>query len=88
MNRLVVAGAMTVLLAACIAAADRKGSDLPDFTMTPAQEKVFLETFGAGTAPRAMYFRMKNERQARQRAEAERDRVALELQTVTLPTLR
>ncbi len=60
--------------------AAKRGGVLPDFTMTPSQEKVFLETFGAGTAPRAMYFRMKNERQARQRAEAERDRMALELQ--------
>lgn len=43
---------------------------LPDFTMTPDQERVFAETFGAGTAPRAMYFRMKNERQSRQAAES------------------
>lgn len=43
---------------------------LPDFTMTPEQEKVFTDTFGAGTVPRAMYFRMKNERQARQAAES------------------
>lgn len=47
-----------------------KPSSLPDFTMTPDQEKVFMQTFGDGTAPRAMYFRMKNERRARQTAEA------------------
>lgn len=62
-----------------MADAARRG-ELPDFTMTAAQEKVFLDTFGPGTAPRAMYFRMKNERQSRQRAETERDRVKLELQ--------
>lgn len=45
-------------------------SSLPDFTTTPEKEKVFLDTFGPGTPQRAMYFRMKNERQARQSAEA------------------
>lgn len=56
-------------------------SSLPDFTFkTPEQEKVFLDAFGTGTPQRAMYFRMKNERQARQRAEQERDRLSLELQ--------
>lgn len=50
-------------------------SSMPDFKFkTPEQEKVFLEAFGAGTPQRAMYFRMKNERQARQAAEAERDK--------------
>lgn len=44
---------------------------LPDFTLkTPEQEKAFLDAFGPGTAPRAMYFRMKNERHARQAVEA------------------
>lgn len=51
---------------------DRKISNggLPDFTITPEQEKVFTDTFGAGTPVRAIYFRMKNERHARQAAEA------------------
>jgi hypothetical protein len=50
-------------------------SSLPDFTFkTPEQEKAFLDAFGAGTPQRAMYFRMKNERQARQSAEQERDK--------------
>lgn len=50
---------------------EKKTSSLPDFTITdPAKEKVFLDTFGSGTPQRAMYFRMKNERQARQQAEA------------------
>lgn len=50
-------------------------SSLPDFTFkTPEQEKAFLDAFGTGTPQRAMYFRMKNERQARQAAEAERDK--------------
>lgn len=49
---------------------DKAKSSLPDFTFkTPEQEKVFLDAFGAGTPQRAMYFRMKNERQARQAAE-------------------
>lgn len=57
-------------------------SSLPDFTITdPAKEKVFLDTFGSGTPQRAMYFRMKHERQARQKAEMERDRLKLEVQT-------
>lgn len=43
---------------------------LPNFDMTPEQEKVFLAAFGPGTSPRAMYFRMKNERRARQAQEA------------------
>lgn len=49
----------------------RSPSSLPDFTITdPAKEKVFLDTFGPGTPQRAMYFRMKNERQSRQAAES------------------
>ncbi len=43
---------------------------LPDFTMTPDQEKVFFETFGPGTPARAMYFRMKNERKSRQNSDS------------------
>jgi len=44
-----------------------KPSSLPDFTFkTPEQEKAFLDAFGPGTPQRAMYFRMKNERSARQ----------------------
>lgn len=61
---------------------EKKGeSSLPDFEIKdPAKLQVFLDTFGPGTPQRAMYFRMKNERQSRQRAEQERDRLALELQ--------
>lgn len=44
-------------------------SSLPNFDMTPEQEKVFFETFGPGTAPRAMYVGMKAERRSRQIAE-------------------
>jgi hypothetical protein len=59
----------------------RADSSLPEFTFkTPEQEKAFMDAFGPGTEQRAMYFRMKNERQSRQRAESERDRMALELQ--------
>lgn len=77
--------------------AEVKPSTLPDFTFkTPEQEKAFLDAFGSGTPQRAMYFRMKNERQSRQAAEAERDkertkREALEARIATLekgaPTL-
>ncbi len=44
---------------------------LPEFgALTPEQEKVFTDMFGAGTPQRALYFRMKNERSQRQAAEA------------------
>jgi hypothetical protein len=46
---------------------------MDDVVLTPEQEKVFLDTFGPGTPHRAMYFRAKNERFARQRVEKERD---------------
>ena len=71
---------------AVISPSEPKGEDkkappqgvLPDFTFkTPEQEKAFTDAFGPGTPQRAMYFRMKNERQARQVAEAERDKVLL-----------
>lgn len=45
-------------------------SGLPDFSLTPDEEKVFLDTFKPGSTPRGLYFRMKNERQARQTLEA------------------
>lgn len=67
-------------------------SSIPDFTFkTPEQEKAFLDAFGTGTPQRAMYFRMKNERQARQAAEADRDkerqsREALEARIKALET--
>lgn len=51
-----------------------------DAEMTAEQEKTFLEMFPPGTKPRAFYFRAKNERLSRQNAEAERDKLALELQ--------
>lgn len=56
-------------------AKDDKGgkSSLPDFTFqTPEQEKAFLEAFGPGTPQRAMYFRMKNDRSAKQAERAGR----------------
>jgi hypothetical protein len=61
---------------------ERRGENhIPDFTFkTPEQEKAFTDAFGPGTPQRAMYFRMKNERIARQNAEAERDRLQLENQ--------
>jgi hypothetical protein len=46
-------------------------STLPDLEFkTPEQEKAWLDAFGPGTPQRGLYFRMKNERQARQNAEA------------------
>lgn len=65
--------------AAPVPAPVKNNGTLPDFTMTPEQEELFLKTFGPGAAPRAMYFRMKNERQARQKEAAEKQAVAAEL---------
>lgn len=47
-----------------------KKNAIPDFSMTPEQEKVFLQTFGEGTPQHGTYLRMKSERRARQAAEA------------------
>lgn len=60
-----------------------KRNTLPDFTFqTPEQEKAFLDAFGAGTPQRAMYFRMKNERHARQAAEARTRELEAQLQAL------
>ncbi|MDE2102015.1 MAG: hypothetical protein KGL39_32515 [Patescibacteria group bacterium] len=40
-----------------------------EFDLTPEQEAEFLKAFGPGSKPRGLYFRMKNERKARQAAE-------------------
>lgn len=48
----------------------RVNGSLPEFNLTPEQEKTFGEVFPPGSTPRALYFRMKNERQSRQAAEA------------------
>lgn len=58
-----------------------KPTGIPDFTFkTPEQEKAWLDAFGPGTPQRGLYFRMKNERQARQAIEAERDALRRELE--------
>ena len=58
---------------------EKPKSSLPDFTFkTPEQEKAFMDAFGPGTPQRGIYFRMKNERKERQRAEQERDRILSE----------
>jgi hypothetical protein len=44
--------------------------DEMDKELTPEQEKFFLQNFPPGTKTRAFYFRAKNERAGRQRAEA------------------
>lgn len=54
-----------------------------DMELTPEQEEAFSKLFPPGTNPRGLYFRMKNERQGRQQAQAdlakEREaRIALE----------
>lgn len=60
-----------------------KKSSLPEFSFkTPEQEKAWLDAFGPGTEQRAMYFRMKNERQQRQAAEKERDRLTLQFEAM------
>lgn len=51
----------------------RRGTPLDDVVLTPEQEARLAELFPAGDKIRAFYFRAKNERSARQRAEAERD---------------
>lgn len=62
---------------------EKKTGNLPEFTFkTPEQEKAWLDAFGPGTEQRAMYFRMKNERQQRQGAEEERDRLAIRLKAL------
>jgi len=66
---------------------------LPDFTMTPEQEKVYLDTFGPGTPQRGLYFRMKNERQQRQieaeaRKSAEKRAQELEAQLKAIEAMK
>lgn len=55
---------------------------LPDMTMNPEQEKWFLENFPKGTPNRAFYFRAKNERQTRQKAEARTKELETELRVL------
>jgi hypothetical protein len=51
---------------------EKPKNSLPDFSIDdPVKEKAFLDAFGPGTPHRGLYFRMKNERQARQRAQDE-----------------
>lgn len=58
-----------------------KRPGIPDFSFkTPEQEKAWLDAFGPGTPQRGLYFRMKNERQARQAIEAERDALRNEIE--------
>lgn len=62
-----------------VAPVERKGG-VPEFVFkTPEQEKAWLDAFGPGTPQRGLYFRMKNERQARQAIEAERDALKLRI---------
>lgn len=53
--------------------------------LSSEKEKVFLDTFGPGSQPRALYFRMKNERHARQSAEARIRELELENKTLKTP---
>lgn len=47
-----------------------KAGGLPDYKFTPEEEAGIVKLFGKGHPVRAFYFRAKNERQARQSAEA------------------
>ncbi len=59
---------------------ERRNS-LPEFTFkTPEQEKAWLDAFGPGTEQRAMYYRMKNERDLRQKLGRELEQERAELQ--------
>jgi hypothetical protein len=67
---------------------ERRGS-LPEFTFkTSEQEKAWLEAFGPGTEQRAMYFRMKNERQQRQAAENRVREIEARLKEVESKTVK
>ena len=83
----VVEAAAVVEKKADVKEAKPNGS-LPDFTATPEQEKVFLDTFGNGTPQRAMYFGMKNERQKRQIAEARAKELEARISALELPKPR
>lgn len=48
-----------------------RAGGLPEFNLTPEQEAEFERIFGKGTSARGLYFRMRNERTARQRLESE-----------------
>lgn len=48
-----------------------KAGGLPDFTFTPEEEAGVVKLFGKRHPARAFYFRTKNERQSRQKAERE-----------------
>lgn len=60
-------------------------STIPDFTMTPDQEKAFSAAFGEGTPAKGLYFRMKNERQARQFAEGKAKELEARLAALEAP---
>ncbi len=58
----------------------KRGTPLDDVVLTPEQQKVIDDAFGPGHPVRAFYFRAKNERTQRQRAEGERDALKKALQ--------
>jgi hypothetical protein len=65
-----VVEASAPVVEAAAAPKPKVNGSLPDMALTPEKEAEFLKAFGPGTPPRALYFRMKNERHARQAAEA------------------
>lgn len=61
-----------------------KPSTMPVFEdLTPEKEKAFTDAFGPGTPQRALYFRMKNERHARQASEARIRELEAQLKATT-----
>lgn len=55
------------------APAAKRPAGVPDMALTPEQEEKFKEIFPPGTPQNGLYFRMKSERAARQRAEQQRE---------------
>ncbi len=61
---------------------ESKRNVLPDFSMSPEQEAVFLKTFPAGTPQNGTYLRMKSERKMRQAAEARAKELEAKIQAI------
>lgn len=55
---------------------------LPEFNLTEEQEQKFGEFFGTGSAPRGLYFRLKNERRQRQALEVKAHELEVQLKTI------
>lgn len=62
--------------------AEKKPTSLPDFNLTAEQEEKLKDVLPAGTPLRGVYFRLKGERSARQKAEAQVRELAARLETL------